>query len=239
MATLEIPRRNILHNISYLEYNPAGEQVIVFLHGLGATSKSWMLQAPELTGQNYRVLCPDIPGFGKSPWNGKTWSVKSAATRLSEFLRTAAPEGYHLAGLSMGGVIAQFLAVYHPEPIKKLILVNTFARLGVGKPGQWIYYLKRYYLVALYGLKPQAEMVARRIFPSDDQEIYRKVLIEEILEGDDKTYLQALRSLGLVNLQRQINRIRKETLVISGADDTTVPLANQLLMRVISREPNI
>jgi pimeloyl-ACP methyl ester carboxylesterase len=221
------PSRKYINEVSYLEYNPNGSKTIVFLHGLGATAESWILQVPVLIAANYRVLCLDIPGFGKSTWTGRTWTVKKAATFLSDALEKSITGGYDLVGLSMGGVFAQQLAIDHNESLKKLVLVNTFARLGPGRPDQWIYYIRRYYTVALHGLKPQADMVARRIFPDEDQQIYRQVLVAQILEGDDRTYLQALRSLGLINLERKIRRIGNSTLVVTGAEDSTVPIDAQ------------
>jgi 3-oxoadipate enol-lactonase len=66
-----------------------------------------------------------------------------------------------------------------------------------------------------------------RLFPSDDQVTIRKAFIQQILEGDENTYQQAMRSLAFVNLEKDLRQIRQPVLVISGAEDTTIPLVVQ------------
>jgi len=222
--------RQSVQEISYLEYNPQAAKTIVLLHGLGATSESWVFQTPVLVEDGFRVLCPDIPGFGQSSWKGKTWSVSNVTTVLEEWLQIVAPHGYHLGGISMGGTFALQLTLEFPGMIRSLVLVSTFARLPVGNPAQWPYYIKRYYLIIRYGLKAQAELVANRLFPAGDQALLRQAFIEQILKSDDKTYTQALRALGLFNVERRIGQIHKPVLVISGENDTTIPLSAQKVL---------
>jgi 3-oxoadipate enol-lactonase/4-carboxymuconolactone decarboxylase len=73
-------------------------------------------------------------------------------------------------------------------------------------------------------------MVAHRIFPNPEQELLRQALTRQILQADPKAYVSAMRALGLFDVTKRLHEISVPTLVISGRDDTTVPLENQAEM---------
>lgn len=232
-AGLAQGERKTNSEISWLEYNPQGQKTIVLLHGLGVTSESWPLQALALAGSGYRVLCPDIPGFGRSIWPERTWNLRIVSNNLADWIQQQANNPVDLVGLSMGGVIAQLICLERPHLVRRVGLVNTFARLAGARPGQVIYFLRRFFLVGIFGLKAQADLVARHIFPGESQEVYRQELVRQILQSDPRIYTSALISLGLVNLEKRLGEIRKLVLVISGEGDTTVPV--QIQERLVKR----
>lgn len=232
-AGLAQGERKTNSEISWLEYNPQGQKTIVLLHGLGVTSESWPLQALALAGSGYRVLCPDIPGFGRSIWQERSWNLRIVSNNLADWIQQQANNPVDLVGLSMGGVIAQLICLERPHLVRRVGLVNTFARLAGARPGQVIYFLRRFFLVGIFGLKAQADLVARHIFPGESQEVYRQELVRQILQSDPRIYTSALISLGLVNLEKRLGEIRKLVLVISGEGDTTVPV--QIQERLVKR----
>lgn len=107
--------------------------VVVLVHGFGGDADNWLRFAPYLT-RDYRVLIPDLPGFGESPAPPDgTYDVSSQARRLAAFIRTQTSDTVHLAGNSMGGQIVAVLAAQHPEMVTSLALLNP---AGVeGEPG--------------------------------------------------------------------------------------------------------
>lgn len=116
---------------SYLEGGSG--PVVVLVHGFGGDSDNWLLLAKSLTRQ-YRVIAPDLPGFGASPAPvDKDFSVNLQAERLAAFVAAVAPVPAHFAGNSMGGQIVTVLAARHPELVKTIALLNP---LGVeSEPG--------------------------------------------------------------------------------------------------------
>ena len=67
MAILELEPGLTIH---YLDFNPGGYPAVLLLHGLGATGNSWQLQFHPLIEAGYRVLAPDMRGFGQSNFPG-------------------------------------------------------------------------------------------------------------------------------------------------------------------------
>jgi pimeloyl-ACP methyl ester carboxylesterase len=96
----------------------------VLLHGFGADKDNWTLFSKYLT-RKYRVIIPDLPGFGMSTksWD-QTYDIRSQVERIHEFARAVGLSRYHIAGNSMGGLIAGRYAVRYPEEILSLGLFD-------------------------------------------------------------------------------------------------------------------
>ncbi|NMC79067.1 MAG: alpha/beta hydrolase [Chloroflexi bacterium] len=228
MPEIEINSRpGISTTLFYLDENPKAEACVVLLHGLGADSSSWGYQIEALRQAGMRCIVPDIPGFGKSVFTGRGWNVALAAQVLADWLRQLALPAVDLVGISMGGAVALQLVLDAPERIHRLVCVNTFGCLRPKRPNELFYLLMRYVKANLKGVEAQAQMVALRIFPEEEQEPLRQILIEQILQADPTVYRAAMRSLGLFNVRKRLGEIHKTTLVITGENDTTVPLASQ------------
>jgi pimeloyl-ACP methyl ester carboxylesterase len=207
--------------LTFLDPNPSGTPGVLLLHGLGVNASSWTLQFPPLIEAGLRPLAPDAPGFGASPYDGRGWSLKRAAVALADLLDELATGPVHVVGLSMGGAIAQQLALDHPHLVKKLILASSFAALRPERPAGWFYLLQRVLLISFKGIPQQAEFVAARLFPAPEQEPFRRLFIEQILQADPRAYRAAMRALGLFDTRRRLAQIKAPTLIISGANDGT------------------
>jgi len=220
--------------LHFLDPNPSGSPGVLLLHGLGADASSWTLQFPALVEAGFRPLAPDVPGFGASRYDGRGWSLKRVAAALAGLLDEAATGPVDVVGLSMGGVIAQQLALDKPQCVKKLALASTFAALRPESAAGWVYWLRRTLLVSFKGIPAQARFVAGRLFPRPEQEPLRRMLIEQITRADPRAYRAAMRALGLFDSRRRLAQIQAPTLVITGADDGTVsPSAQRALAQGI------
>jgi pimeloyl-ACP methyl ester carboxylesterase len=99
--------------------------VLVLLHGLGASATSFHPVIPHLR-RGYRVVVPDLPGFGVSrPPRGRDFLPFAELVDVAEvFVARVAPRGAYLAGNSMGGWIAAKLAARRPDLVRALALLN-------------------------------------------------------------------------------------------------------------------
>jgi abhydrolase domain-containing protein 6 len=110
------------HKIFYLE-GGKGEPVLL-LHGFGGDKSNWMIFSKYLTSA-YRVIALDLPGFGQSSriWSEK-YDIPSQISRVHQFVEQVGLRRFHIAGNSMGGLIAGVYAATYPEEILTLGLFD-------------------------------------------------------------------------------------------------------------------
>jgi pimeloyl-ACP methyl ester carboxylesterase len=111
---------------------------LVLLHGLGGSRLSWEPQLADL-GTTHRVVAWDMPGYGAShPLNGAV-TFTALADAVIDFLDTIGAEAAHVAGISFGGMIAQYVAARHPSRVLSLSLLATSPVFGLDgtKPDEW------------------------------------------------------------------------------------------------------
>ena len=116
----------------YLVGGPTGSATLVFVHGFNADKDSWAIYARYLT-KHYRVVAPDLPGFGDNTLDPeRDYGVRAQAAALEGFLDALGIECCHLAGSSMGGYIAMIAALEYPERLQSLTLLDA---AGLKTPG--------------------------------------------------------------------------------------------------------
>ena len=115
----------------YLEKGPEDGQAILLLHGFGGDKDNWLRFARALP-DNYRVIIPDLPGFGDTNryWD-QGYSIAEQARRLERFVAFMNLDSVHIVGHSMGGHIAGYFAGQHPDRVRSLGLVTN---AGVTSP---------------------------------------------------------------------------------------------------------
>ncbi len=117
------------HKMAYLEWgDPANQRVLICVHGYTRNSRDFDFLAQALSS-DYRIICPDIVGRGKSDWlvheEGYTYS-----TYISDIFCLLAQlniKKVDWIGTSMGGLIGMFIAQLPSNPIDKLILNDVGA----------------------------------------------------------------------------------------------------------------
>jgi abhydrolase domain-containing protein 6 len=108
------------HSIAYLEGGSG--PTVVLLHGFGSTKDLWDGVATYLSPE-YRVVIPDIPGFGESPaLEGESYDAQNQARRLHAFLAEIGVGTHHIGGNSMGGTIAVVYAATYPKDVLSLLI---------------------------------------------------------------------------------------------------------------------
>jgi pimeloyl-ACP methyl ester carboxylesterase len=104
-----------------------GKTTISLIHGLGDEADSWRHILSLLTDAGYRVIAPDLPGFGRSNWKGRiSMNVhRRAVTQLITMTGAAsAKKPAVFAGSSLGAGIVEMVAYQCPHLVKGLILLD-------------------------------------------------------------------------------------------------------------------
>lgn len=107
---------------------PAGSPTLVLIHGAGGTHLDWPPQLRRLPQAS--VIAVDLPGHGRSALPGRE-QIAAYAAAVRGLVAALAPGDAVLAGHSMGGAIAQEIALQHPAWLRGLVLIATGARLPV------------------------------------------------------------------------------------------------------------
>jgi pimeloyl-ACP methyl ester carboxylesterase len=96
---------------------------LLLLHGWGATKELMAPVAQRLRG--YRIVVPDLPGFGATPMPPQPWGVDAYAQWVLALLDRLGIERAHVVGHSNGGRIAIALAAAHPGRVHRLVLTDS------------------------------------------------------------------------------------------------------------------
>jgi len=99
---------------------------LVLLHCLGVDRHFWDFAA-ELSG-DFTLVTYDLPGHGKTAVPNHSYGVEDLSDQLAALLRRNNIVRAHIAGISLGGLIAQCLAASHPEMVDRLALIDTTPR---------------------------------------------------------------------------------------------------------------
>jgi len=209
--------------IHYVDAQFSGSPPVLLLHGLGVNSESWGMQVPALEGAGFRILMPDIRGFGKSTFPGGSVTVRRLASDIVLLLHNLHIPSTVVVGISMGGALALQMALDNPELVSRLILINTFSHLRPKRVKTWVYFAVRFAMLHIIGLKAQAHAVATHLFPSPADAALREIFYTQISQADPAGYRAAMRALARFNVSRRLKEIAIPTLVITGENDNTVP----------------
>ncbi len=119
------------HKIVYLE-GGTGETVLL-VHGFGGDKDNWTRFAQQLAGK-YRIIAPDLPGFGDSTrLESAEYDIDTQTVRLQNFAKALNLDKFHIAGNSMGGWISANYAVKYPKDLFTLTLMNAAGLITAGK----------------------------------------------------------------------------------------------------------
>ncbi|MGH8105681.1 MAG: alpha/beta fold hydrolase, partial [Arenimonas sp.] len=107
----------------------AGDETIVFAHGLLMDTSMWDAVAPEFAN-HYRVICFDFRGQGQTsdPGHGHGYDIDTLVRDTAAFIQAISTKPVHYVGLSMGGMVGMPLAARYPELLRSLILLDTSAQ---------------------------------------------------------------------------------------------------------------
>lgn len=108
-----------------LHYVESGKgEALILLHSGGMSSAEWKPQIP-LFARQFRVIAPDHLGHGGSPMVARKLAVADMGRAVLELLDELRLNQAHLVGSSLGGAVALWLTLYHPQRVSKLVLYRV------------------------------------------------------------------------------------------------------------------
>lgn len=196
-------------------------ETLVFSNSLGTHFTMWDKQINALS-EYFNILLSDTRGHGKTEVTAGEYTAELLGNDVLELTENLGIESFHVCGLSMGGLVAQWLAINGGERVKKAVLCNTAAKIG--SEDGWN---DRINLVKKEGLEPVAEGTPSKWFTDDFIE-NEKGQVEEIItkfkQNSPEGYAANCAMVRDADFRNELKNIQKPILIIAGSQDpvTTV-----------------
>ena len=191
---------------------------LVLVHGFLGSSKIWEPQI-NFFKDYFRVITPDLPGFGKSSKIKSLDSINAMAKIVLELLKKRDIKKFNLMGHSMGGMVVQEMAIISGDKINKLICYSTGSIGDI--PGRFESIDTSREKLKKHGIENTANRISKKWFIEGDKAKYfylcnnaNKATSEE---AADNALIALKNWRGLENLKH----IKNKTLIIWGDKDTT------------------
>jgi 3-oxoadipate enol-lactonase len=214
--------------IAYRFDGDPGKPVLLLSNSIGTTFHMWDRQIERLA-QHYRVLRYDFRGHGASSVPAGAYSLDRLGRDAIELLDGFGIERVNFLGLSLGGMVGQWLGIHAPERIDRLILSNTSSYLGPARQ-----FDDRIAAVRqATDMTETAEMFLGNWFPASMLAANGPVIEEfrAMLLATDRHGLAGLyAAVRDMDLRRTIALISPPTLVIAGQHDTVTAASHSELM---------
>lgn len=111
----------------YFEDTASDKPPLLLVAGLASDELSWLYQKEEFAA-SYRLITCDNRGVGRSAKPAGPYTIAEMAADIVELLDDLGLEKVHILGHSMGGAVAQFLAIEEPHRVDKMVLACTFSK---------------------------------------------------------------------------------------------------------------
>jgi 3-oxoadipate enol-lactonase len=209
--------------ISYrLDGSPEGPP-LVLLNSAGCDLRMWDPHVPAL-GERFRLVRADARGHGGSDAPPPPYTVGLFGADVIALLDALEIERTHLVGASLGGLVALWIAVHHPDRAERAVFSGTAARIGTAEAWQ-----DRADAVRAGGMEAVADLVISRFFSTafrrdhaDVVDRFEGMLRAQPAHGYEATCL-ALRD---ADLRDEVGAIAAPSLILAGDRDEATPLSD-------------
>lgn len=219
--------------IAYRFDGPQHAPVLLLSNSLGTDMGMWAPQVEAWT-RHFRVLRYDSRGHGQSDAPMSGYSIDRLGRDAIELLDALGIGTVDFCGLSLGGMIGQWLGIREPHRLRRLVLANTSSYMG--PPSAWD---ARIALVRENGMAPLAQASVDRWFTTAFSTQASEAIApirEMLLATDPAGYAGCCAAIRDMDMRRAVTLIDVPTLVIGGSQDpATPPPHSEALARAIPR----
>lgn len=196
-------------------YQVFGEgKPFLILHGWGSNSDRWAPIAEIISKKGFKVIVPDLPGFGNSDSLSIPWDTNRYINWIDGLVRELDLGDFYLLGHSFGGALSSKIAVKHAQEVKELFLVSAAC---VRKKTTRKSFLKKISkIVKLFHFLPYYGF-------------FRKAVYKFIIRKSDYVYVEGIMKETYLNvvaedLSFHLPFIKVPTIIIWGDKDEFTPL---------------
>lgn len=215
------------NKIRYLDFDNLSSKKnenLVLLHGIGASAERWSNVIPFFY-KHFRVIVPDIIGFGYSDKPTVEYNMPFFVKFLENFLNSLGVKKASIGGSSFGGLVAAEFAIKNTNMVNKLILVSPAGTMKSSTKT-----LEEYILAALYPTHDNAWRAF--INMAFDPRTVKEQTIEDFIDRmklPNAKYAFMSTMIGIrntTNLSSRLNKILSPTIIVWGEQDEMIPVKN-------------
>ncbi len=205
-------------HLHYTDEGPKSARAVLYANSLGTDLRMWDAVTRLLP---YRAIRFDKRGHGLSATPSADWIVEDAASDAVALLDHLHIQKAIIAGCSVGGMIAQAIAIHHPARATALILSNTAAKIGT--PQSW---QARIAAIQTGGIASVADTILQRWFVQPFRTSPEALpWATMLLRADPTGYIQTCGALAIADLRGGLKTLTLPTLLIAGSEDQSTPPA--------------
>jgi 3-oxoadipate enol-lactonase len=207
-------------DLNYQLDGPPNAPVLVLSHSLGLSTVMWEPIMPRLT-ERFRVLRYDHRGHGASPAAAAPYEIADFGRDFVRLLDRIQIERVSFCGLSLGGMVGQWLGAHAPERLERLVLCCTAPRML--KPEDFI---ARAEAVRARGMAPIAEQAINRWFTPTFIARHPEALVplrNVLLANNVEGYAATCEAIASMDQRADLPGIKAPTLVLAGSADLVTP----------------
>ena len=222
-------------NIEYELFGPEGAPTVVVSHSLGSSQIMWAPQLPPLA-LSFQVLCYDTRGHGKTDAPKGEYTLDMLGDDAMALMDGLGLSEVHWAGLSMGGMIGQNIALREPGRSRRLSPCDTSSQIPPEGKAAWE---ERIAAASELGMEPLAEATMERWFTApylSGKPSSVNAIRQQFLETEPAGFIGCCHAIKSLNYLDQLQNIDIPTIIIVGADDTGTPVSASEAMK--ERIPN-
>ncbi|PHN22565.1 3-oxoadipate enol-lactonase [Pseudomonas sp. ICMP 460] len=209
--------------LHYQLNGPVDAPVLLLSNSLGTDLHMWDIQIPAFT-EHFRVLRFDTRGHGKSLVTEGPYSIEQLGHDVIALLDALGIQRAHFCGLSMGGLIGQWLGINAGERLHRLVICNSAAKIGT--PEVWnprIETVLRDGAAAMVALRDAS---IARWFTADFAAAnphQAKQITDMLAATNPQGYAANCAAVRDADFREQLSSIKAPTLVIAGSEDAVTP----------------
>jgi 3-oxoadipate enol-lactonase len=204
---------------------------LVLSNSLGTDISLWDGQAPEIL-KHFSLLRYDLRGHGRSPLPAGPYSIEQLSRDVLSLLDELGLRQVHFGGISMGGMVGQWLGVHAPERVKSLVLSNTAAQCG--EPAFWNQWIELARQQGMEGLIPS---ILQDWYSASYRTAHPEVIArttEMLRKTNPEGFAACCVGIRDMDQRPDVGKIRVPTLVVFGKhDQATPPIAARFLIENI------
>jgi len=201
-------------------YVGSGRPVIVALHPVGLDGPALEPLAGRLA-EHRGAVAPSLRGHGSSAAPAGPWTVRDLATDVHCLLSEAGLAPADVLGISLGGMVAQQLALDHPADVRSLVLVSTTG--GFDEPARAAVRQRGERAIAGGMEAVVDETLARWLSPAAQAGALAARVRARLLENDPRCWAATWDAMAGFDARSQLGQLEQPTLVVAGAEDVSTP----------------